>query len=251
MLVKEDKMLSEDNEIATALNLFFKNAVKSLDITENRDLLTSVNISDPVEKCIKKFENHPSILKIKEKMSGASFSLTSIGYEQVQKEVQNLKAKKANTFNNIPVKILQGCFDVCGEKLHRIMESAFVTNSFPKQLKLADVTPVLKSGDKTNMRNYRPVSVLPTISKVFERLMQNQIISHIDKHLSPYLCGYRKGYSAQHALISLIEKWKTSLDKGGYAGAIMMYLSKAFDTLNHELLIAKLSAYGFVLLLLL
>ena len=245
VLVNEDNILSEDKEIATTLNNFFKNAVKSLNITENSDLLTAENVSDPVEKCIKKFEKHPSILKIKERVHGPSFSFSSIGFEQLKKEIQNLKAKKASTFNDIPVKILQECFDVCGEKLHTIIKNAFDTSSFPKQLKLADVTPVFKSGDKTNMKNYRPVSVLPSVSKVFERLMQNQIISHIDKHLSPYLCGYRKGYSAQNALLSLIEKWKTSLDKGGYAGAIMMDLSKAFDTLNHELLIAKLSAYGF------
>ena len=64
-------------------------------------------------------------------------------------------------------------------------------------------------------------------------------------YLSPYLCGYRKGYSAQHALLTLIEKWKSILDKKGFGGAILMDLSKAFDTLNHELLIAKLHAYGF------
>ena len=75
--------------------------------------------------------------------------------------------------------------------------------------------------------------------------MQNQISSHIEKHLSPFLCGYRKGYSAQHALIVLIEKWKMTLDKNGHAGAVLMDLSKAFDTLNHDLLLAKLNAYGF------
>ncbi len=61
----------------------------------------------------------------------------------------------------------------------------------------------------------------------------------------PYLCGYRKGYNAQHALLSLLEKWRISLDKGGYGGAILMDLSKAFDTINHDLLLAKLNAYGF------
>ena len=75
--------------------------------------------------------------------------------------------------------------------------------------------------------------------------MEKQITPFIDKHLSPYLCGYRKGYNAQHALLSLLEKWRKSLDNGGYAGGVLMDISKAFDTLNHELLIAKLAAYGF------
>ena len=116
---------------------------------------------------------------------------------------------------------------------------------FPSNLKLADVTPIFKKEDSTLTRNYRPVSVLPTVSKIFERLMQKQIISYIDRFLSPYMCGYRKGYSTQTALLSLIERWKITLDKKGFVGAILMDLSKAFDTINHELLIAKLHAYGF------
>ena len=76
--------------------------------------------------------------------------------------------------------------------------------------------------------------------------MQKQMKTFIESFLSPYLCGYRKGYNAQYALLAMIEKWKECLDgKGGFTGAILMDLSKAFDTINHELLIAKLEAYGF------
>ena len=71
------------------------------------------------------------------------------------------------------------------------------------------------------------------------------MIKFIGDHLSPFLCGYRKGYNTQYALIAMIEKWKKSLDNGGIFAAILMDLSKAFDTINHELLIAKLHAYGF------
>ena len=78
-----------------------------------------------------------------------------------------------------------------------------------------------------------------------ERIMQKQIISYIDEYLSPFLCGYRKGYSTQYALLGLIEKWKKMIDNQGYSGAVLMDFSKAFDTINHELLLAKLYAYGF------
>ena len=110
---------------------------------------------------------------------------------------------------------------------------------------MADISPIFKKDDSTLVKNYRPVSVLPVVSKILERIMQNQLSLHIEKYLSPYLCGFRKGFNTQHALISMIEKWKQSLDQKGLAGAILMDLSKAFDTINHQLLIAKLHAYGF------
>ena len=75
--------------------------------------------------------------------------------------------------------------------------------------------------------------------------MQKQINDYISNFLYTYLCGYRKGFSTQLALLSLIKKWKKALDNKGFGGAVLMDLSKAFDTINHDLLIAKLHAYGF------
>ena len=87
--------------------------------------------------------------------------------------------------------------------------------------------------------------MLPVVSKIFERIMHKQMSLHVDNFLSPYLCDYRKEFSTQQAPLSLIENWKNILDKKGYGGAVLMELSKAFDTLNHNFLLAKLHAYSF------
>ena len=110
---------------------------------------------------------------------------------------------------------------------------------------MADITPVFKKNNLLEKENYRPVSVLPVVSKIFERIMQKQVTLFTEKLLSPYLCGYKKGFSTQQVLISLIEGWKKKLDQKGYGGAILMDLSKAFHTLNHDLLLVKLHAYDF------
>ena len=81
--------------------------------------------------------------------------------------------------------------------------------------------------------------------RICERVMHKQISEYINQFLSPYLWGYREGFSTQQALVSLIEKWKAILNKNGYAGALFMDFSKEFDTINHDFLIAKLNAYGF------
>ena len=118
-------------------------------------------------------------------------------------------------------------------------------HDFPIALKLADVIPIHKTDDKNIMKNYRPVSLLPIISKLFEKIMYKQISSYVDNFLSPYLFGFRKGHSTEQCLIKMLETWKKAIDEKQFAGAILTDLSKAFDCLNHDLLLAKLNDYGF------
>ena len=84
--------------------------------------------------------------------------------------------------------------------------------------------------------------MLPLISKIFEQVIYNQLSEYLEKYLNSILCGFRKAHSTQHALFKLLQAWQEELDKGGFVGTILMDLSKAYDCLPHDLLVAK--AYG-------
>ena len=92
--------------------------------------------------------------------------------------------------------------------------------------------------------NYRPVSILPLVSKVFEKIMYDQFYEYTEHFLSQLLSGFRKAHSTQHTLFRLVQKWQKELDSGGFIGTILMDLSIAYDCLPHDLLIAKLEAHG-------
>ena len=121
---------------------------------------------------------------------------------------------------------------------------------FPDFLKLSNVTPVFKKCACTSKNNYRPVSVLPILSKLFECLISKQLSELFESMLSKCQCGFRKGYGAQHCLLMMLETWKEAADNNKAFGALLTDLSKAFDCLSHDLLIAKLHASALDLALL-
>ena len=98
--------------------------------------------------------------------------------------------------------------------------------------------------DKNNANNVRLASALNCFCKIFEYVMKGQLMPFIENHLSVFLSAYSSSYSSQHVLIFLIEEWRQKLDSDHFVGAVLMDLSKAFDCIPHDLLIAKLSAYG-------
>ena len=169
-----------------------------------------------------KYQFHPSILIIKNKIK--NFRFNHVILSDIKNEIKSLNPSKATTHNNIPPKILRQSAEVTGNTLQLLFNNAISNSEFPENLKLADVTPVFKKKDPLDKTNYRPVSVLPPVSKIFERLMQKQINEHIKNKLSPYLCGYRKGFSTQYALLSLIERWKKILDEKGFVRAVLIYV---------------------------
>ena len=115
---------------------------------------------------------------------------------------------------------------------------------FPDSAEIASVIPVFKKEDPLDKGNYRPTSILSVFSKVFEKYYLSHLQPFSDKVMSDYLSAYRPNNNTQHILLTLIEQWRNFLDCNKVAGAVMLDLSKAFDCLPHDLLIAKLAAYG-------
>ena len=253
-LVENDAMIDDESEIAKLFNEYFVNVVKKLGIlTEEQTMYSAANQLREVEMAIIKYKNHPSIKAITdrmEKLGNPIFNFKFTSHEETEKEVNTLKIKKASQKSDIPVKIIKENVDIISYFLyhnpyHVVIMCSLSCATFPTSMKYADVTPIHKKDDKTDKENYRPISILPNLSKVYERLMYNQIYPYFDTLFSKFQCGFRKGFNAQHCLLVMIEKWHKTLDKGGETGAFQTDLSKAFDCIDHNLLIAKLDAYGF------
>ena len=245
-LIEGDKIISNDLEVANTLNSFFEHAVTLLGIPQVNDYLIDNNyILDPIAAIIRKYSNHPSVPNINIGIKKSTFNFKLCNLEDIHNEILNLKSNVSCPKGSLSSNLLKDNIVICSEFLLNIINFGISNSAVDEGMKLADITPIFKKDESFCKENYRPISCLPAGSKVFERILHKQISSYIELYLSPYLCGYRKGYCAQYAIITLLEKWKTALDRKGYGDAILMDLSKAFDTLNHELMIAKLNAYGF------
>ena len=170
MLVQEEKIISEDTEIAQTFSDYFKNTINDLKIIENKSVLScNESMVGKVEKAIRKFETHPSIISIKENVnSQLQFSFARVSEDDVRSEINSLSNRKAGTFMNIPTKQLKQVCEIVTVPLMEIWNVEIIQNTkFPARLKLADISPIFKKLDSVLVNNYRPVSVLPIVSKVF------------------------------------------------------------------------------------
>ena len=240
--MEKGEVVSKNEEIATHFNNYFNDITKGLNI---KKWCISDHLSDdPLVNDIQIYENHPSIIKIKSSVETAQlFNFNFVSSNDISKIINSLDPTE-KTSGAIPAKIVKLVNkQICKDQANCINES-IKQKKFPNELKIADIRPIFKKDDPLDKTNYRPISILPTVSKIFERILFNQL-RFSNKILSPLLCGFRKGYSTQYALINLLQKWQKCLDASDKnVGTLLMDLSKAYDCANHDLIIAKQEAYG-------
>ena len=148
--------------------------------------------------------------------------------------------------DTIPPKLIKIGADIIAEPLTQAINCCLRQDIFPDNPKVASVVPLDKGKpDKYDVLNYRSVSILNPFSKIYEKVIKKELASYLDKYFSPFISAYRKSYSTQQVLIRLLEEWREKLDKNFIVGAALMDLYNAFDYIPHDLIIAKLAAYGF------
>ena len=239
------KSLKLKKGTAKVLNAFFSNIVQNLDIQQyNVDDLICENINDPLLKAIVRYRNHPSIVAIKKFCNSKShFSFKNIQKKEILKELNNLNISKATQNTDISTELIKENSYIFGGFIFSNLNCCINSTLYPWLLKKAHITPVRKKDSKSAKNNYRSVSIMPNIPKLYEWIMFKQMSEYVESSFfSKYQCGFQKDFNAQHCLVSMREKWKCETDNKRSFGALLTYLSKAFDCLSYDLLIAKLNA---------
>ena len=238
-LLENEALHTSNEEVADIFNLYFNR------ITDSLEIPSWESVKAPLNSTVQsKFEDHPSIKEIKSnKSSEVAFEFNQVGEQDVFKAILSLNSSKSVS-GNIPTRVLKIAAASCTPFLTSCFNECIASGTFPDKLKLADIIPSFKKGSLTDKVNYRPISLLPVVSKIFERLLTNQLTSFLEPSFSKLLCGFRKGHSTQHAVLNLLRNWQSALADKQKVGAVLIDLSKAFDCLPHDLLLAKLSAYG-------
>ena len=174
------------------------------------------------------------------------FSFTFIKPLNVLKQLNKLDTGKATGVDNIPNKILKIAAPLIFEHLTVIFNKSIALNDFPTDFKVARVSPIFKSGEKNDPSNYRPISVLSCVARVFEKLIYEQLYSYliVNNLLNPRQSGFRSLHSTVTALLDLTNDWCFNIDRGLVNGVMYLDLKKAFDTVDHALLITKLKFMG-------
>ena len=166
------------------------------------------------------------------------FQFSHVTDETILDILKNLDVTKATGIDNIAAIFLKDGAEILASPIAQLCNLSISTSTFPDDCKTAKLVPIYKKGSKTDPKNYRPISLLPLISKIIEKVIHNQTQSFLDENniLYDYQSGFRKKYSTESCLSFLTDKISKGFDSGLYTGMILIDLQKAFDTIDHELL---------------
>jgi hypothetical protein len=172
--------------------------------------------------------------------------LLPINEEETMITVCAMKGKPLAAFDKVPENLIKKCIQYIKEPLAHIFKASLVSGVFPDKMKLATVRPIHKRGDTQESGNYRPISILPALSKILEKLVYKRLMYFIKQYniLTDIQHGFRENKSTQSASQSFIEYIQEAMDKIFYIVGIFLDLTRAYDVLNHDILVNKLNCYA-------
>ena len=222
-----ETMISDINLIVNEFNKYFTEIGPKL----------AENIEIPEDKTYKDFLKSPV---------QHQFLFKPIKEDDILKAIDSLKPKTSYGQDRITNKLLKYIKHETAWPLMMIMNQIFSSGIFPNSMKVAKVIPLYKKNERNVFDNYRPVSILSSVSKVFEKIMHNQIYEHFSSRnlFYPSQYGFRRNHSTEYAAMELVERIINEMDNNNIPINIFMDLSKAFDTLDHQILFCKLEHYG-------
>ena len=174
-----NEIANGDGKIATIMNRYFTNITKHMNLKANK-----ISHREELVNILDTFKNHKSVQ--------STLNFSKVTESEVRKEILNLSTKNSTKNGDIPAKILKTSVNIYIKEITFIINDCIEKGIFPNDLKLADVSPIFKKEDSFKKENYQPVSILPHMSKVFERILYKQIDTFMTTKFSPYLCGFRK-----------------------------------------------------------